>query len=427
MRLNYICNMLKTLVLEGDKKQLFSNIYYLGLLQGVNYLLPLLTLPYLSRILGPSNIGIIAFSGAIIAYFILITDFGFNLSATRQVSINRNNIYEVNNIFSSVLIIKTGLMILCFLFLILLNLLLKWDVLEFHVFLITFGMVVGRVIDMFWVFQGYEKMKYITYLNIISRLFFTFGVFVFVNSKSDLLVVPILTSLGYIFSGIISLYLVYTKLKIRFVLQPIKSIIFQIKEGWHLFLSTVISSFYTTSSTIILGIFTNSTTVGYYSSADKIIQAAKSIYTPISQAIFPFLSKRLHENQDNGLKVVKKLTSYVGGLMFIISLTIFVFSGIIVEKLLGSEFHKSVIVLRIMSFLPFIVSVGNSLGVQTLLNIGKKVLYTKILFFAALIGLLLNFILVPVYEEIGTSITLIVAEIFVTGSMFYFLRSKIFI
>lgn len=194
-------------LLSADKKQLFSNIYYLAIVQGINYILPLLTLPYLSRILGPSNIGIIAFSGAVIGYLVLITDFGFNLSATRQISIHRKDLNEVNKVFSSVLTIKFILMFFCFLLLVLANFLLKWNNLEIKIFIITFGMVIGRVIDMFWIFQGFEMMKYITYLNLSTRILFTIGVFIFVKSPTDILIVPILTTFGYIFSGLISLVL----------------------------------------------------------------------------------------------------------------------------------------------------------------------------------------------------------------------------
>jgi PST family polysaccharide transporter len=414
-------------LLSADKKQLFSNIYYLAIVQGINYILPLLTLPYLSRILGPSNIGIIAFSGAVIGYFVLITDFGFNLSATRQISIHRKDLNKVNKVFSSVLTIKFILMFFCFLLLVLANFLLKWNNLEIKIFIITFGMVIGRVIDMFWIFQGFEMMKYITYLNLSTRILFTIGVFIFVKSPTDILIVPILTTFGYIFSGLISLVLLYYRFNIRFIWQPLKYLLYQFREGGHLFLSTITSSLYTTSSTIILGFFSSSATVGYFSSADKIIQAVKSIYTPISQAIFPYLSLKLHDNPKNGILIVKKLSFYIGILMFIISLFLFIFSDLIVEILLGKEFQQSVVLLRIMSFLPFIISLGNSLGVQTMINMGNKKLYSIILFIAALIGVSFSILLVPKFKEIGSSITLLISETFVTIALIYFMRKKIFV
>lgn len=204
-----MCKKDRNILIETDeKKRLTSNIFSLGVLQAANYILPLLTIPYLVRVLGPEYFGLLAFATALVAYFILITDYGFNLSATRQISINRENKAKVDEIFSSVMIIKTAFMLLSFGLMSLIVFSFEKFSQHWEIYFITFGMVVGQWLFPVWLFQGMERMKYISYLNIGAKGFFTICIFIFVQDQSDYLLVPFLTSLGFIIAGIWSLYLV---------------------------------------------------------------------------------------------------------------------------------------------------------------------------------------------------------------------------
>ncbi|GGB53095.1 transporter [Oceanisphaera marina] len=409
----------------AEKKRLFSNILSLGVLQAANYLLPLLTVPYLVRVLGPEYFGLLAFSTATVAYFMLITDYGFNLSATRQISIHRNEQEKVNEIFSAVMIIKFCFMLLSFILLALL----VFTVDKFHqhwqLYFITFGMVIGQMLFPVWLFQGMEKMKYITYLNIAAKVFFTVCVFIFVKHQNDYLLVPLLTSLGFIVAGLCSFYFVRKELAVRFILPELRSIHFQLTDGWHIFFSSIAISMYTVSTTFILGLFTNNTVVGYFSAADKIVQAAKGIYQPVSQAIYPLIGKKLHEDKKSGLDFIYKATWIVGGGMLVISALLFVFAEAIVNLLLGAEYQHSILILRVMAFLPFIIALSNIFGIQTMLNLGYKKAFSRILILAAVLGFSLCIFLVRYYDGLGIAVTLLLVEVFVTLTMFFFLKVKL--
>ncbi|WP_297457230.1 flippase [Persephonella sp.] len=417
-------NKIKRLFNTEDKKRLLSNFLSLSILQGANYILPLITLPYLVRVLGPEKFGLIMFAQAFIQYFIILTDYGFNLSATREISINRDNKDKISEIFSSVMIIKFSLMLISFIILTLIVFSFEKFRKEWLVYYLTFGMVVGQVLFPIWFFQGIEKMKYITFLNILAKSIFTVAIFIFVHQVSDYIYVPLLNSLGFIIAGILALWIVFKDFEIKFTKASFESLIDQLKEGWHIFVSTVAISLYTVSNTFILGIFTNNTIVGYYSAAEKIVRAVQGLIIPISNAIYPYISKLVKESEERAVEFLRKLTVFVGSFSFSVSIILFMFTDLIVITFLGKKFENSIIVLKILSFLPFIISLSNIFGIQTMLTFNYKKAFSRILISASVLNILLDFILVPFYKHIGISFAVLISESFVTISMFIFLYKK---
>lgn len=409
----------------AEKKRLVGNIFSLGVLQGANYVLPLFTVPYLVRVLGPEYYGLLAFATATIAYFVLITDYGFNLSATRQISIHRDDKGKVNEIFSTVMIIKIALMLLSFGLMSLLVFSFEKFSQHWEVYVISFGIVIGQVLFPVWLFQGLERMKYITYLNIGAKAFFTLCIFLFVKEREDYLLVPFLTAMGFLVAGVWSLYLVKKEFNIRFVWQTKATLKFQLAEGWHVFFSSMAISLYTISTTFILGLFTNNSIVGYFAAANKIVQAVKSLYTPVSQAIYPLISKKIHEDKQAGLMFIYKTTLIVGIGMFLISSVLFLSAESVVNLLLGEQYQQSVLLLQIMAFLPFVIALSNIFGIQTMLNLGYKREFSFFVVITAISGLGLALILTPLYDAIGVSVAMLIVEILITFMLGLFVLIKI--
>jgi len=183
-------------------------------------------------------------------------------------------------------------------------------------------------------------------------------------------------------------------------------------------------SLYTTSNTFILGLFTNNTIVGYYAAAEKIIKAIQGLLNPISQTVYPYISKLASESKERALNFIRKLVKIVGGISFVISFSIFIFADFVVNILLGSQYQQSIIVLRILAFLPFIIGLSNIFGIQTMLTFNLKQAFSKILISAGLLNIVLALILAPLYQHIGISIAVLTTEIFVTLSMFFYLKRK---
>ena len=392
---------------------LLENFLSLFFLQIANYAAPIITIPYLVRVLGTEVFGIVSAAQYLIQYFIILTGYGFNFSATRLVSIYRDDKERLSAIFSSVMLIKLLLMLVCFLLLL--------TILFFYprygdywmLYVITFSLVLGNVLFPQWLFQGLEKMKLISIINLITKLMFLAGVFIFVRSKDDYLWVPALFGLGYLVSGVIALFFILVKLKIRIVLPSWADVVWQLKDGWHLFLSSVSSTIYINSNGFLLDVITqNPVWVGYYAAGEKITRAIASAFTPITTALYPYITKRIYENKEAGIKLFFKFLKWVALGGALASVLTFLLSDMISGVILGEDFLPSASVIRILSVIPFFGTVGAMLTYQLFINIGLKHVITRILFMAFSLDILLNFALVPLYGFNGAAYALAITEIF---------------
>jgi PST family polysaccharide transporter len=165
--------------------------------------------------------------------------------------------------------------------------------------------------------------------------------------------------------------------------------------------------------------------VGYFAAADKIVQVVKGLYAPVSQAIYPLIGKKIHEDRQAGLEFISKVTWVVGTAMFMVSLILLLLAEPIVNLLLGEQYQQSILLLQIMAFLPFIIALSNIYGIQTMLNLGYKQAFSRILVAAAGLGVGFSLVLVPIYESLGSVFNVLFIEIFVTSTMWLYLRKKL--
>lgn len=405
-------------------KTLIFNFTSLSILQICNYIFPFITLPYLVRVLGPERFGFVNFIIAFTGYFGIITDYGFNLSGTQSISVNRADKTQLNKTFSSILIIKLMLFLVCSLLFIICLICINRFSADWFAYSAGFLSVLGNVLFPVWLFMGLEKMKYVSIINIIVKLVFTISVFVFIMNPGHSVLYLFIYSLHLIIIGLIGIFVAIVNLKLKFVWPSLDEFVFHIKEGWYVFLSTFSISLYTISNTFILGLFASNEVVGYFAAADKIRSAVQGFFSSASQAVYPHLSSLFVESRQAALRFVRKFLYLVVCLGSIASLLTLIFAEKIVIVFLGVQYRYSVVLLQIFSFLPLIIMIGNVFGVQTLLNAGYKKAFSKVLAISAAINIIISFIFVPKYLALGTSIIVMIVESFVTLGFFYQLNKN---
>lgn len=286
------------------KHRLVENFISLGVIQGINYLLPLLTIPFLFNQLGVERYGLVNFAFAFIQYFLVLTDFGFGLSGTRYIAEHRDDLNAINDFLNSANIARALLTIVSFLAVVVCVLTIpalqphKWFTFLF------LGQVIGNVLNPVWFFQGMEKMKFNTILHITTRLVSILPLFVIVRAPEDYIYIPIFYSLGAIIAGIMSLIFIRHSFGMKFYFTSIHEIWQTIYDSSKFFLSRLSVSLFTNTNSFVLGLVCGNSAVGYYSLAEKIYVALNSVYGPINGAIFPYMTK------ERNLTLFKKILSY---------------------------------------------------------------------------------------------------------------------
>ena len=350
----------------------------------------------------------------------ILVDYGFNLSGTRAISINRENLQKVSEIFSSIFTAKILLLIISFLALsIIISFVPKFKV-HWPLYLLSFGMVIGNMLFPVWFFQGMQEMKYITILNFIAKIIFTVSIFLIVKSSSDYLYVPALNSSGSLIAGILSLWLIFKKFSINFLFVSKKAILRTLREGWYLFVSRVSISLYTTTNAFVLGLFESMSVVGYYVAAEKIIRVSLSLFTPVFRSLYPYISQKAVIAREYTISVLRRLLKYVGLISLLISIVFFIFAKPIILLVLGSKYLDSIAVFRILSFIPFIVALASILSNLTMVpfKLDRYLMYIYLLGGVINLVLILLFVALLKLHAEGAALANLLTEFVLTLSMF---------
>ena len=391
-------------------KKSVQNGAWMYALQFFNMVVPLLTLPYITRVLGSSMYGTFSTALNIVSYLQVVVEYGFIMSATREVAINEKR--DLNKTFTTVVLGRVLLLGIC--------VLISFGYALLHIknkslcfsFLILLTCLLGVCIQMNWLFQGLQEMKYISIVNVVARSISTALIFIFVKSASDLYLYCLLYSVSPFLSGLIGLFLAKKKYALHFVRIGFHGILGELKDGFYVFTTQLSAKVFGAIGITFLSIFASSSVVGIYSAIQKIPNVMILLWTPIDQVIYPITSKHYKNGFCEGQNFVKSVRKKIIPIFIIMALAIGAISRPIVQLLYGSEYSPYYYwLLPLLAWL--ILSIDNNFwGVQNLLGSGHDKEYGEAFQIGVVATIALNFLFIWLWGGMGAAIAPLVSELF---------------
>lgn len=400
----------------GRYRQVIENFFSLSVLNAVNIVLQLITLPYILGVVGKANYGIYAYVFMVIQYIILFSTYGFNFSATKQISQLRDDNSAVTRIYNAVIGCKTVIALVLVLAVVACS---RWvfeESIGFEMFLLGTGMILGDIMNPVWLFQGMEKMKYMTLVNSTSKILFTVLVFFVVRSVDDFYLLILLNSCGYLLAGILSLVLARKQFKVRIALPGVRDMIAQFKDGGAMFGSTFGMNLYRNAHVLILKHLASNEAVGLFSAAEKVIHGFQSVIQPAAQALFPHVSLRFKgRSVKENVALMKKVMLPFVGFAFVAALFVYIFAPWISDVLCGTEFRECVPLIRIMSLVIIFGEVNCIAGIVGLVNMDRQNYFFRSVLVAGVCSCLITLALVKGYGAYAGAVSLSASEALLMG------------
>ncbi len=404
-----------TFVRSNDQKAvktLYKNMVSLGIVQIANYLIPFLVLPIISRILGASLFGSVSYAQNIVAYLTLLVNYGFEYSATRQISIARDDKARTDAIFWSVITAKSVLLLVSFAILAVLPLFIERVACDPRLYLYTALANIGIVFFPTWYLQGVQRMDKMAWANFFTKLLGAVLVLALVREAAAYRLYPLLMSLASVAVGIGAMIYVIRHFDIgrpSYSRQTMRDVL---SAGAPIFLNNVFVALYTTANMTILGIYAADNVIGFFSGAQRLIQAMIMIVVlPVSMAAYPEISRRFVESKQEGIAFLKRVLLIAGSAAAVVSLLTFVCAPLIIRIMYGAGFAPAVVFLRWLAPIPVLVMVATLLTVQGLYGLGLQRWAPWVGLVLAVFCVGLNLVLLPRIGEIGVCISWVAAEL----------------
>jgi PST family polysaccharide transporter len=366
--------------------------------------------------------GLVAFAQSFAQYFNILTDYGFNFSATRSIAQNRDEAGQISRVFCCVFLIKTfltlvGIVVLACVLLTVPRLRHDWAI-----FVFAFVAVIGNVLFPVWFFQGIERMRYISIISGAAKVASAVFLFVFVHRPADGALAVAIQSGGMVLAGAIGLVVCLRTMHLDLQWPSWVSLKTCSAEGWHLFVSTASISLYTNTNVFLVGLLAGNVQAGYFSAAEKLIRAISGLVGPISQAVFPYVNSLARTSSEAALAFIAQSLKWMSGLTLAPVVIMFLLARPIAMLCFGHAAVGAIPVMRWIAPLPFLIAVSNVLGIQTMLTFGLDKQFSRILIAAGGVNIIFAVPLILWLGAQGAGASVLVSETVVTVAMILVLR-----
>ena len=389
---------------------LVQNVIALYGVQICTYALPLITFPYLARVLGPSGWGSVVFAQAIGAVIAVFVEYGFDISASRETSRHRNEPGLLSELISGVLGAKVLLAALCicgavfsrrFTHHIAPSLALFWSS-------TIWGVCQG--INMLWYFQGLERMRLASALEIGGKVVATLSIFVLVHNPDDGWKVMAAQCVGCVVAHGVTVVLAYRE--VGFVWPTLSSVLQALRLGWSMFLFRAAQGVTGSLNGLVLGWVAPMAAVGQYAGAERISRVFQQGLWPVNQALYPNLTKKMHDNRHDAMKMVRLSILFLGCLGLLFGLILFFAAPLLVHVVLGNAFQGSIPALRVFSLWIPLVALSTVMTFQLLLPNQLDYQFNLVILTAGLLGFGCALLLAPTFQAVGIAWSIVVAQLY---------------
>lgn len=378
-------------------KKNFLSLFFIQILQAASYLIPVITIPYLTNVLGIELFGRYSFSQSVAYYFSIIVLYSFDIIITREISLHKNDLLKIQKIFSSAIIARVLLFIACFVvFSIMLFLLpdMRNNALDC---LIAFMVNLGWVFTPTWLFLGLGKSTKAALIHFLSKMCFALLVYFLVKNKSDYLYVNLSQTLAQVVVALV--LLLYINRIYRFALfsSSLKDAVHIIVSGWSFFKTSLVITLYTVINPIILGLYASDTQVGVYSFTYKVISVLTGfIVVPLNMIVFPKVTQLFSTNNKKALNYIYKVSGYAIIIACVITMSVFFLADylyVLFPKI--DDLHvieNTILCFKISSLTIAFIVISNIFGHQILIPLKKEKYLFYICCIVAIISILFTFI-----------------------------------
>ena len=401
--------------------------YILNLINtGTQMLFPLITFPYVCRVIEADGIGQINFFQSIISYISLFTCLGIPMYAIREIARDRSDVVQMNRTAMEILLLHSMLTLVGYAIVAILCLTVPQIQVNIPLFLILSLTIFFTAIGCEWFYQGIEDFKYITIRGLIIKTVSVVLLFIFVKSKTDLLYYGCYTAFGVLGGNIFNFFrlrkyihrenIIFSELHIKRHVKPVLKV----------FSFSVVTSIYLQLNTVLLGFLKNTLAVGYFAAATKVMQMLLMMSSCLGSVMMPRASHLIAENKESEFnRLIQKSYDFTLAIALPMTIGLIFCAPSLITALCGVKFEHSILPSQIIAPIILMVAISNVFGIQVLFPKGKINIVTLCCGIGAVADLILNLCLIPFFSYIGTSIAYLGAEVATTVSMYFIGRKYI--